>query len=110
MCIDSLLLFSGILNEQKHSRKKPVKIIAALLFVIVVLGLIFVLKFLSNKEKSDQKQSSNQQQNQITAVAAFVVKGEILDNEIKAIGNIRANEEAEIRSEISRLNQGNIFP
>lgn len=89
--------------------KKPVKIIAIFLAVVVVLGLIFVPKFLSNKEKSEQKQSPGQQQNQTTAVDAYVVKGAALDNEIKAIGNIRANEEAEIRSEISRKIRGVFF-
>jgi membrane fusion protein, multidrug efflux system len=88
--------------------KKPVKIIVIFLAVIVVLGLIFVPKFLKN-EKSDQKPGSNQQQNQVTAVDAFIIKSQVLDNDIKAIGNIRANEEAEIRSEVSRKIRGIYF-
>lgn len=88
--------------------KKPVKIIAIFLVVIVVLGLIFVPKFLKN-EKSEQKPGSNQQQNQSNTVDAFIVKSQVLDNEIKAIGNIRANEEAEIRSEVSRKIRGVYF-
>lgn len=88
--------------------KKPVKIIVIFLAVIVVLGLIFVPKFLNNG-KSDQKPGSNQQQNQVTAVDVFIIKSQVLDNDIKAIGNIRANEEAEIRSEVSRKIRGIYF-
>lgn len=88
--------------------KNPVKIIAISLVVLVVLGLILVPKFISNKEKTDQRQNPNQQ-NQQTAVDVYVVKSSVLDNEIKAIGNIRANEEAEIRSEISRKIRGIYF-
>ena len=88
--------------------KKPVKIIVIILAVIVVLGLIFVPKFLNNG-KSEQKPVPNQQQNQVTAVDAFIIKSQVLDNDIKAIGNIRANEEAEIRSEVSRKIRGIYF-
>jgi membrane fusion protein, multidrug efflux system len=88
--------------------KKPVKIIAISLVALVVLGLILVPKFISKNEKSEQKQNPNQQ-NQQTSVDGFIIKGSVLDNEIKAIGNIRANEEAEIRSEISRKIRGVYF-
>ena len=75
---------------------------------MVVLGLIFVPKFIAKPDKPDEKKGPNQQQQQIS-VDGFVLKTEILDNDIKAIGNIRANEESEIRSEISRKIRGIYF-
>lgn len=89
---------------------KTIKFILISLLLLIVLGLIIVPKIITNADKSgaNQRQNSNQQ-NQITAVDGFILKSEILDNEIKAIGNIRANEEAEIRSEISRKIRGIYF-
>ena len=87
--------------------KKPTKIIAISLIVIVVLGLIIIPKIVSDNEKPSQNQRQNP--NQQISVDGFVVKTEVLDNEIKSIGTIRANEEAEIRSEISRKIRGIYF-
>lgn len=89
--------------------KKPVTIIAISLVVVVVLGLVFIPKFIGGDKPEQQKPSSNQQQNQQITADAYIVKGQVLENEIKAIGNIRANEEAEIRSEISRKIRGIYF-
>jgi membrane fusion protein (multidrug efflux system) len=88
--------------------KKPIKIVAISLAVLIILGLILVPKFLSNNEKSGQNQRTNLQ-NQPLSVDGFILKDEILENNIRAIGNIRANEEAEIRSEISRKIRGIYF-
>lgn len=89
---------------------KPIKIISISLVVLVVLGLILVPKFLSNSEKPGQNQRpGSNQQNEPLAVAGFILKNELLENDIRAIGNIRANEEAEIRSEISRKIRGIYF-
>jgi membrane fusion protein (multidrug efflux system) len=88
--------------------KKPVTIIAVFLIVLVILGLIFVPKFMGKNDADKQKQNPNQQ-NQIISVDAYVIKSQALDNEISAIGNIKANEEAEIRSEISRKIRGIYF-
>lgn len=82
---------------------KTVKfVILAFILVIVVLGFIFVPKFMSSpaEDKGDKKPSGRD--NQQLMVSGFILKPETLDNEIRSIGNIRANEEAEIRSEISR--------
>lgn len=88
---------------------KTTKISAISLLVLVVLGIIFVPKFFSgDKKEGDKKQVSNQQ-NQAISVEGFVLKTEVLDNDIRAIGNIKANEEAEIRSEISRKIRGIYF-
>lgn len=89
--------------------KRTVLFIAVPLLLIVILALIFVPKFSGgNKQPADNKPNQNQQNQQIS-VEGFVIKTSVLDNDIKAIGNIRANEEAEIRSEVSRKIRGIYF-
>ncbi len=90
--------------------KKIILYVALPLLVLVILGLILVPKFLAKNDKpdADKKQGQNQQSQQIS-VEGFIIKFETLDNDIKAIGNIKANEEAEIRSEISRKIRGIYF-
>ncbi|MCC6864853.1 MAG: efflux RND transporter periplasmic adaptor subunit [Ignavibacteria bacterium] len=88
---------------------KKVKIIAVSLVVLVVLGLIIVPKFIAKTDKADDKKQSSNQQSQQTAVDVYVVKLQVLDNDIKTIGNIKANEEAEIHSEVSRKIRGIYF-
>ncbi|MCI0450747.1 MAG: biotin/lipoyl-binding protein [Chlorobi bacterium] len=86
---------------------KNVKLISISLIVLVVLGLIIVPKIISTGDKSSQNQRQNpEQQNQPTSVDAFIVKSQTLNNQVKAIGTIKANEEAEIRSELSRKIRG----
>ena len=86
---------------------KPVKIILISLVLLIILGLIIVPKIIStdDRQNSNQKQNSNPQ----ISVDGFILKSAALDNDIRAIGNIRANEEAEIRSEISRKIRGIYF-
>ena len=86
---------------------KTVKFSAAGIILLIILGFIFVPKFFSKDEKNDKPNS--QQQSQQILVNGFIIKQEKLDNDIKAIGNIKANEEAEIRSEISRKIRGIYF-
>ncbi len=86
---------------------KKILLISIPLISLVVLGLIFVPKFIAKTDRPDEKKGPNQQQQ--ISVDGFILKAEILDNDIKAIGNIRANEEAEIRSEISRKIRGIYF-
>ena len=87
---------------------KKILLISIPIVILVILGFILVPKFTANTDKPDQKKGPNQQ-NQAVSVDGFVLKGEILDNDIKAIGNILANEEAEIRSEVSRKIRGIYF-
>ncbi len=87
---------------------KIVKIIIISLVAIVILGIIIVPKFIAKTDKPDDKKTGNNQQQQLT-VQGFIIKSEVLDNDIKAIGNIKANEEAEIRSEVSRKIRGIYF-
>jgi membrane fusion protein, multidrug efflux system len=83
--------------------KKPVKLIISILIIIVIAALFIVPKLFSTKEQnsSNQRQSQNQQ-DQVVSTEAYILKSQTLDNDIKAIGTIRANEEVEIRSEVSR--------
>jgi membrane fusion protein, multidrug efflux system len=77
-------------------------VILAFILVIVVLGFIFVPKFISSTGEDKGDKIPSGRDNQQLLVSGFILKSETLDNEIRSIGNIRANEEAEIRSEISR--------
>ncbi len=88
---------------------KTIKISAISILVLIVLGIIFVPKFFSGDKKEGDKKPGSNQQNQTITVEGFILKSEVLDNDIRSIGNIRANEEAEIRSEISRKIRGIYF-
>ncbi len=88
---------------------KTTKISAISILVLVILGIIFVPKFFSGDKKEGDKKPGSNQQNQTITVEGFVLKSEVLDNDIRSIGNIKANEEAEIRSEISRKIRGIYF-
>lgn len=87
---------------------RTVKIVLISLLAVAIVGVIVVPKFIAKTEKPDDKKSGNNQQQMLT-VQGFIVKAEVLDNDIKAIGNIKANEEAEIRSEVSRKIRGIYF-
>lgn len=89
--------------------KKTILYVAIPLSLLIILGLIFVPKFIANTDKPDANKKPGNQQSQQISVDGFVLKAEVLDNDIKAIGNIRANEEAEIRSEVSRKIKGIYF-
>lgn len=82
--------------------KKLILILLSVL-AVVIIGFIVLPKLIStNKNSGDNRRQNPSQQNQPIAVDVFIIKEQILDNEIKAIGTIRANEEAEIMSEVSR--------
>jgi len=83
--------------------KKPVKIIAIVLIIAVIAAIIIVPKIFSTKDQPgpDKKQNSNQQ-GQVISADGFIISSQKLENEINTIGTIRANEEVEIRSEVSR--------
>ena len=89
--------------------KKTILYVAIALALLVILGLIFVPKFIAKTDKPDANKKPGNQQSQQISVDGFILKTEVLDNDIKAIGNIRANEEAEIRSEVSRKIRGIYF-
>lgn len=79
--------------------KKPVTIIAVILLLIVIAAIFAVPRIFSKKE---QPGSQRQNQNQMISADGFIISEQLLENEISTIGTIRANEEVEIRSEVSR--------
>lgn len=81
--------------------KKPVTIISIILIVLVIAAIILVPKIFSKKEQTGSDQRQNQQ-NQVISADGFIINEQVLENEISTIGTIRANEEVEIRSEVSR--------
>lgn len=79
----------------------------AIIIVVIGVALYFIIPKLSSKEKP---QTQNQPQGGGTTPAdGYIIKTSTLDNEIQAVGTIRANEEVEIRSEISRKITGIYF-
>jgi membrane fusion protein (multidrug efflux system) len=82
--------------------RKHIKLISISLIAVVVLGIIIVPKIFSGKEKQQEGGGNRQQQNQSVLADGFIVKHTALENEVKTIGTIRANEEVELRSEVSR--------
>ena len=81
--------------------KKPVKIIAITLIPVVIAAIIFIPKIFNTKEQSGSNLRQNPQ-SQVISADGFIISEQTLGNEIGTIGNIRANEEVEIRSEVSR--------
>ncbi len=85
--------------------KRPVKYISIIALILVVIAAIIIVpKLTSTKDKSDEK--GGNQRNQTVLADAYVVKDEVLENSIKTVGTILANEEVEIRSEISKKISG----
>ncbi|MBS1492958.1 MAG: efflux RND transporter periplasmic adaptor subunit [Bacteroidetes bacterium] len=79
----------------------------AIIILVIGAALYFIIPKLSSKEKP---QTQNQSQGDGTTSAdGYVIKSTDLDNEIQAVGTIRANEEVEIRSEVSRKITGIYF-
>lgn len=79
----------------------------AIVLVVIGVALYFIIPKISSKEKPTQQ---NQQQGDGTVPAdGYILKTATLENEIQAVGTIRANEEVEIRSEVSRKIVGIYF-
>ncbi len=86
---------------------KPVRNISIILILIVIGALLIVPKILSEKNK--QQTSSGPGTQQITPVDVFVIKPVNLENEVATVGTIVANEEVEIKSELTRKITGIYF-
>jgi membrane fusion protein (multidrug efflux system) len=83
--------------------KKYIKYISIAAIILIIAGFIIIPKLLSTKDKSSSNVTqSSSQQNQLITADAYIVKEQPLDNEIKTVGTIRANEEVELKSEVSR--------
>lgn len=81
--------------------RKPTRIISVILIIIVLGALIVVPKLLSDKSKNQSPPGQNPQSQSIP-VDAYIVKPIELENEVLTSGTILANEEVEIKSELTR--------
>ena len=68
----------------------------AIIIIVIGAALYFIIPKIASKEKPP---TQNQSQGDGTTPAdGYIIKPSTLENEIQAIGTIRANEEVEIRS------------
>lgn len=81
--------------------KKPVKIIIFSLILVIIIAIVIVPKLFSTKDQTGRNPRQDQM-SQVISADGYVIKDQSLDNEIRTVGTIRANEEVEIRSEVSR--------
>jgi len=89
---------------------KKIKVISISALILVIVCFLIINKILAVKEKNERNLSQNvSPQGQVVTAEAHLVKGETLDNEIRTIGTVRANEEVELRSEVSRKVTGIYF-
>jgi membrane fusion protein, multidrug efflux system len=89
--------------------KKYIKYISSGVIVLIIAGFIFIPKLLAPGDKQKNQQQTTNPQNQVINASGFLVKEQNLDNEIKTVGTIRANEEVELKSEVSRKVTGIYF-
>jgi membrane fusion protein (multidrug efflux system) len=89
--------------------KKNIKFISIGALILIIAGFIIIPKILTTKEKSPTNNPQSNQQNQAITADANIVNEQVLDNEIKTVGTIKANEEVELKSEVSRKIVGIYF-
>ena len=87
---------------------KPARNISVILIVIVLGALLIVPKLLSEKNKTQTPTGQNTSQQDIP-VDVFVIKQIDLENEVVTVGTIIANEEVDIKSELTRKITGIYF-
>lgn len=87
---------------------KPARNISVILIVIVLGALLIVPKLLSEKNKTQTPAGQNTSQQEIP-VDVFVIKQIDLENEVATVGTIIANEEVDIKSELTRKITGIYF-
>ncbi|MBS1552480.1 MAG: efflux RND transporter periplasmic adaptor subunit [Bacteroidetes bacterium] len=93
---------------------KTVRNISVILLIIVVGVLLIVPKLLSDKKESGP--GNQNQQNQTLPADAIIVRSGEHENEISTVGTVVANEQVDIKSELSRkitgiyFNEGTFVP
>ena len=87
---------------------KPARNISVILIVIVIGALLIVPKLLSEKNKTQTPTGQNTSLQEIP-VDVFVIKQIDLENEVVTVGTIIANEEVDIKSELTRKITGIYF-
>ncbi|MEO6694590.1 MAG: efflux RND transporter periplasmic adaptor subunit [Ignavibacteria bacterium] len=88
--------------------KKNIKIISITLIILVIAAIIILPKLLSTKEKPVSPQTADTKNAPVPATG-FVITTADLENSIRTIGTIVANEEVELRSETSKKITGIYF-
>jgi membrane fusion protein (multidrug efflux system) len=77
---------------------------------VVIAAIIVVPKLISKKEGDEKNRTQGtDSQGQVIVSEGLILKPQVLDNEIKTIGTIRANEEVELRSEVAKKIKGIYF-
>lgn len=87
--------------------KKSTKLLIVTLAVVIIISIFIVPKFFKAKEKEQAPVTNNQ--GGLTPADGYLLKESDLANDIKTIGTIKANEEVEIRTEVSRKVTGIYF-
>ena len=87
---------------------RSVKYIAVGVLLLLVAGFYIVPMIFSSKE-TIEKNKTTVNVSQQTSVDGFIIIESVLENEVKTNGSVRANEEVEIRSEVSRKVTGIYF-
>ena len=88
---------------------RSVKYIAVVILLLLVVGFYIVPKIFPSKDNPDKTKVTTTQTTQITSVDGFIIIESVLENEVKTNGTVKANEEVEIRSEVSRKVTGIYF-
>lgn len=86
---------------------KPVRNISIFLIVLALAALLIVPKLLSEKNKDQSSVRPNT--DQVIPVDVYVIKSVDLENEVATVGTILANEEVEVKSELTRKITGIYF-
>jgi membrane fusion protein (multidrug efflux system) len=86
---------------------KPVRNISIILIFFVIAALLVVPKLLSEKNKQQTGSGPNTQQD--IPVDVYIVEPVNLENEVATVGTIIANEEVEVKSELTRKIRGIYF-
>ncbi|MWB93998.1 efflux RND transporter periplasmic adaptor subunit [Flavobacterium sp. GA093] len=81
-----------------------------LVYALLIIGLggFIAYRIVSNKSKNDDQKKSGDK-NATTTVTGIVVKTATFDNNLSLSGSIEANEQIEIRSEVSGIVEGIYF-
>lgn len=76
--------------------------------LIIGFGAFITYRIISNNSKKDDSKGKNGK-NKVMTVSGIVVKTQTFDNNLSLSGSIEANEQVEIRSEISGIVEGIYF-
>ena len=88
--------------------KKNIKYISVALIILVVAAIIIIPKLISTKEKPANTQTLDTKNAPVPATG-FIITTSDIENSIRTIGTIVANEEVELRSETSKKITGIYF-